>query len=50
MYPAGDVSGGGNAAWMVGRRHRSKVVRYDLSYVCVHLRIRKNGSRSAEHN
>ena len=44
----GDVSGGCDAAWMAGRRHRSNVLRHDLSYVRVHLRIRKNGSRPAE--
>jgi hypothetical protein len=48
LYLTGDVSGGCDAAWMAGHRHRSNVLRHDLSYVRVHLRIRKNGSRPAE--
>src|SRR5439155_19552625 len=44
LYPTGDVNGGCNAAWMVGRRQRSEVLRHDLSYARVHLGIRKNGS------
>src|SRR6185295_5323063 len=48
-YPAGDVNGGRDAAWMVGRRQRSNVLRHDLSYVRVHLRIRKRSSRPAVH-
>src|SRR4029079_7444278 len=48
LYLTGDVSGGCDAAWMAGHRHRSNVLRHDLSYVRVHLRIRQNGSRPAE--
>ena len=48
LYLTGDVSGGGDAAWMAGRRLRSNVLHHDLSYVRVHLGIRKNGSRRAE--